>query len=71
MKTKLTRIPEGVALILDEALLQQLGWNAEMEVELSTEGEWIVITPVRDQLREVVEEIDEEYGNVFRRLADS
>ena len=71
MKTKLARVPEGVALILDDALLQQLGWRADMEVELSIRDDSIVITPVRNDLPELLDEMDSEYGDVFRRLADS
>ena len=76
MKTKLTRIGDDIALVLDQTLLEQLGIDENSEVELETSGEVLVITPVRatereKQFRDAMEKIDRQYEGVFRRLADS
>ena len=74
MRTRLTRIPEGVALILDEALRQQLGLNDDSEVELVVQDGVLAVIPESERdrwFREAVQKIDEQYGDVFRRLADS
>lgn len=75
MKKKLTRTGNSVALVLDKPLLEQLGLDETSEVEISTNGEVLVVTPVRDaahrrKLKKIIEKIDERYGGVFRRLAE-
>jgi antitoxin MazE len=75
MKKKLTRTGNSVALVLDKPLLEQLGIDENSEVEISTDGDVLVMTPVRDQVRRrkvkrILDELDDHYGGVFRRLAD-
>jgi antitoxin MazE len=76
MIKKLTRTGNSVALILDKPLLAQLGLDENAEVELSTHGQVLVVTPMRDPARErkfrkTVAEINEKYAGVFRRLSQS
>ena len=75
MKKKLTRSGNSVALVLDKPLLEQLGMDENTEVELSTNGDVLVVTPIRDaarrrKLRKIVEQMDEQYSGVFQRLAE-
>ncbi len=75
MKKKLTRTGNSVALVLDKPILEQLGVDENSEVEVSTNGDVLVMTPVRDEARrhnldKILEELDAEYGGVFRRLAE-
>jgi antitoxin MazE len=75
MRKKLTRTGNSVALVLDKPILEQLGVDENSEVEVSTNGDVVVITPIRDDARRrklnaILEELDEEYGGVFRRLAE-
>jgi len=74
MKKHLTRTGNSVALVLDKPLLEAVGLDADAEVEVSTNGDVIMITPVRDdrrrrKLKKILDELDEEYAGVFRRLA--
>ena len=74
MQKKLTRTGNSVALVLDKPLLEQLGLDENSEVELSTNGDVLVMTPVRDRgrrrkLHKILDELDEQYGGVFNRLA--
>lgn len=75
MKKKLTRTGNSVALVLDKPMLKQLGVDENSEVEVSMNGDVLVMTPVRDETRrqalsEILEDLDEEYSGVFRRLAE-
>jgi antitoxin MazE len=75
MIKKLTRTGNSLALVLDKPLLEQLGLDENSDVEVSTNGRLIVISPVRDpahdrKIKRILAELDEEYGGVFRRLAE-
>ena len=75
MIKKLTRTGNSVALVLDRPLLDQLGLDEHAEVELSTNGQVLVVTPKRDPARErkfrkSVEKINQKYSGLFRRLSE-
>lgn len=75
MKKKLTRTGNSVALVLDRPLLEELGLTEDAEVELSTNGDVLVVTPIRDRARrrklnKILDEMDQQYSGVFRRLAE-
>ncbi|HEV7767468.1 MAG TPA: AbrB/MazE/SpoVT family DNA-binding domain-containing protein [Thermoanaerobaculia bacterium] len=75
MNKKLTRTGSSVALVLDKPLLEELGLDAGSEVALSTNGDVLLVTPVRDaarekQFRESVDKINRKYAGLFRRLAE-
>jgi len=75
MQKKLTRTGNSVALVLDKPILDALGIDENTLVEVSTNGDVLVMTPVRDKSREkrlkkILEELDAEYAGVFRRLAE-
>jgi antitoxin component of MazEF toxin-antitoxin module len=75
MKKKLSRTGNSVALVLDKPLLEQLGLHENSEVEISTDGDVLVMTPLREsgrrrKLHKILDEIDEKYAGVFRRLAE-
>ena len=57
--------------MIDEEMLDQLGVDETSEVEVSTSGKVLTITPVREQpIDAILDELDEQYGSVFRRLAE-
>ncbi len=75
MIKKLTKTGNSVALVLDRPLLEATGIEADTPVEVSTDGDVIVITPRRDperaaKLRDGMEEIHRRFAGVFRRLAE-
>ena len=75
MKKKLTRTGNSVALVLDRDLLDAAGLDAGATVEVSTDGEVIVISPVRgarrtERLRKVMARAHDRYAGAFRRLAE-
>ena len=74
MFKKLTRTGNSLALVLDKPLLEQLGIDESTELEISTNGDVLVVTPVRARTRErkfrrAVEKINRKYAGLFRRLA--
>lgn len=75
MVKRLTRTGNSLALVIDRPLLEALEIDAETELEISTDGDVLVVTPLRDrkrkqQVADLVAEAHEQYGGVFRRLAE-
>ncbi len=75
MLKKLTKTGNSLALVLDKALLEQVGIDANTPLEVSSNGQVIVISPVRHRrriakLKRIVTEAHRDYGGVFHRLAD-
>jgi antitoxin MazE len=74
MTKRLSRSGNSLALVIDRPLLEALDIDADTELELSTDGDVLVVTPVRNRNRtkrvgELVAEAHEKYGGVFSRLA--
>ena len=74
MMKRLTKTGNSVALVLDKQLLEAAHLSAGSEVEVSTDGHAIVITPRRDRSRDDdfragVEKMHARYAGVFRLLA--
>jgi len=75
MVKKLTKTGNSLALVLDKPILDRVNIDADTPLEISTDGEVIVISPLRDRrrtakLKRIVEEAHRQYGGVFRRLAE-
>jgi antitoxin component of MazEF toxin-antitoxin module len=75
MTKKLTRTGNSLALVLDRQLLKATGIDATTRLEVSTDGDVIVVSPVRsarrtERLRKVMERAHGRYGGTFRRLAE-
>lgn len=75
MVKRLTKTGNSLALVLDRPLLEATGIDADTTLEISTDGDVIVITPVRDErraekLRSGVERINARYAGVFQKLAE-
>ena len=75
MRKKLTRSGNSLALVLDKRLLDAVGVDADTPLEVSTDGDVIVVTPLRARrrtakLKAVVDDAHRRYAGVFRRLAE-
>ena len=75
MVKKLTRTGNSLALVLDRPILERAGIDADTPLEVSTDGDVIVISRARSRrrtarLKRVMEEAHRQYGGVFRRLAE-
>ncbi len=76
MVKRLTKTGNSLALVIDRPLLEATKIDADTELEISTDGDVIVISPVRDsrrtaKFRTSVENINRRYAGVFKRLANS
>ena len=75
MRKKLTRTGNSLALVLDRPLLEAAGIDATTTVDVSTNGDVIIVTPVRTRKRaaklaSALEQINVRYAGVFKRLAE-
>jgi antitoxin component of MazEF toxin-antitoxin module len=75
MIKKLTRTGNSLALVIERELLAATGIDATTPLEVSTDGEVIVISPVRsakrnERLRKVMKRAHDRYGGTFKRLAE-
>lgn len=75
MVKTLTRTGNSLALVLDKPLLEATGIDSETELEVSTDGDVIVISPIRSKkrvakLKKILDDLDGEHAGVFRRLAE-
>lgn len=74
MVKHLTKTGNSLALVLDRPLLEATRIDAGTPLEVSTDGDVIVITPVRGQERREkfesgIDKVTEQYSGVFRRLS--
>jgi antitoxin component of MazEF toxin-antitoxin module len=75
MSKRLTKTGNSLALVFDKQLLERTHIDADTELEVSTNGDTILISPVRDKrrqakLKKLMAEAHLKYGDVFRRLAE-
>jgi len=65
----------SLALVIDRAVLDLLKIDSETPLEVSTDGEVLVITPVRDLQRQEefkasLDSVNRRYGRALKRLAE-
>lgn len=75
MIKKLTRTGNSVALVLDKPLLEELGLDESSEVEVSTNGQILIVAPKRTSSRErkfrkSADKIHRKYAGLFKRLSE-
>jgi antitoxin component of MazEF toxin-antitoxin module len=75
MKKRLTKTGNSLALVIDRPVLEATRIDSKTPLEVSTDGDVIIISPVRSsartkKLRQGMERIHKRYAAVFRRLAE-
>lgn len=75
MSKHLTRTGNSLALVIERPVLEATKIGPETPLEVSTDGDVIVVSPVRDpgrtaKLRRGMDRIHRRYAGVFRRLAE-
>jgi antitoxin component of MazEF toxin-antitoxin module len=75
MSKTLTRTGNSLALVLERPILEATGIDADTELEVSTDGDVIIISPVRSKrrtakLKKVLDELHRKHAGAFRRLAE-
>jgi len=63
------------ALVIDKPILELLRVTSDTPLELTTNGDTLMVTPVRDtkrqqRLRQALEKINSRYGETLKRLAE-
>lgn len=75
MIQKLSKHGDGFALVLDQSMLDSLRIDDTTPLEVSTNGQALVISPVRDATRQAqfeaaLAETNRRYGKALQRLAE-
>lgn len=75
MIKKLTRHGNSLALVIERGVLDILNIDADTPLDISTDGEVLVISPVRDKKRrkrfeDAVADTNRKYARALKKLAD-
>jgi len=76
MKKRLVKHGNSRALVIDKALLEVMNLADDDEVQISINGDQLIVTPVRGEdegqkrFEQAVERTVEQYDDLFRRLAE-
>ena len=65
----------SLALVIDKPILEMLGIQADTPLEISTNGDALLVSPVRDEarqthLRQTLKKLNTKFGDDLRRLAE-
>ena len=75
MTKNLIRHGNSLALVIDKPILEMLQISADTPLEVTTDGDSLLISPVRDKarqkkLRASLEKINRKFGDDLKRLAE-
>jgi len=75
MVTRLQPDGDGFTLRIDRPVLEQLNIDTDTPLEVSTDGERLIISPVKDLARRqeferAVADMNRRYESMFKRLAE-
>lgn len=75
MTKTLIRHGNSLALVIDRPILELLGISADTPLELTTNGDQLLVSPVRSKarqqkLRAALEKINKKFGDDLKRLAE-
>jgi antitoxin component of MazEF toxin-antitoxin module len=74
MVKKLTRHGNSLAFVIEKPILDPLGLDADTPIEVTMDGEALVVTPVHDAKRrkafeDALGNANRKYGRALKRLA--
>ncbi len=74
MRKKLSVVGNSLGFVIEKPILELLHMDRETEFEMSTDGNRLIIEPIRksqqkDQLEEAVEKVMKKHDSTFRKLA--
>jgi len=71
----LTKHGNSLALVIDRAVLALLDIEADTPLDISTDGEALIVSPVRDEARRKrfstsLKKVNRKHGRALKRLAE-
>lgn len=75
MVKRMTRHGNSMALVIDRPILDLLHIDADTPLDITTDGEVLIIAPVRDKKRRkafeaALDKANRKYGRMLKNLAD-
>jgi antitoxin component of MazEF toxin-antitoxin module len=75
MTKTLIRHGNSLALVIDKPILEMLDISADTPLEVTTNGDSLLVSPVRNKarqkkLRSALDKINRKFGNDLKRLAE-
>ncbi len=75
MKKSLTKHGNSMALVIEKPILELLGANTTTIFEITTDGNSLILTPVKNEsheekVKKASEKINERYADVLKKLAE-
>ena len=72
MQKRLSRVGNSLGLIIEKPILELLNIDGETILEVSTDGEGLIIKPVKsrtDRVRAAAERVADDHADAFEKLA--
>ncbi len=75
MTKRLTKHGNSLALVIDRPVLELLDIDSETELDISTDGQVLIISPARDakhqkKFDDALKKVNKKYGRALKRLAE-
>ncbi len=75
MVKRLTKHGNSLALVIDRSILDMLKIDVDTPLDISTDGQVLIVSPVRDaehqkRLEKALEKVNRKYGRALKRLAE-
>jgi antitoxin component of MazEF toxin-antitoxin module len=75
MTKTLIKHGNSLALVIDKPILEMLDISADTPLEVTTNGDSLLVSPVRDKtrqkkIRDSLKKINQKFGNDLKRLAE-
>ena len=75
MENKLVEYGDGMAIVLDKSIIEELEITFNTQLDVSTHDGVLVITPVRntarpEEVKEALDWVNDHYGRALKRLAE-
>lgn len=75
MMTTFTKYGNQTVLVIAQQMLDELQLDFETPLNIETEGQTLIISPVRDlerheQFRTALAQVNQQYGRMLKRLAE-
>ena len=72
MKKKLSAVGNSLGIVIEKPILELLGINRETELEMTTDGQRLIIEPVKQRRQRVTastHKVMDAHDETFRKLA--